>query len=199
MLKHLNRIYATWFYLGLIPKAPGTWGSLGGLIMIIALLLYWFDFTGESYGIISHLCIFVFLLITGIFSANKYDRDHQTHDSKQIVIDEVAGIMLAFLPTLFLRTSWFQANVPELHQMIYQIFGPSVSSILYFLLSCLIVQFFLFRFFDVLKPWPVGLIDRKLKGGMGVMMDDVAAGIMAAMTFILLGIVAYYWGLVLLP
>lgn len=42
-----------------------------------------------------------------------------------------------------------------------------------------ILVFLLFRFFDILKPYPVGLIDRKIKGGLGIVLDDVAAGIYA--------------------
>ncbi len=46
----------------------------------------------------------------------------------------------------------------------------------------IVLAFGLFRFFDVLKPWPVGWLDRHIKGGRGVMADDIAAGIMAALT-----------------
>ncbi len=50
----------------------------------------------------------------------------------------------------------------------------------------ILVGFVLFRFFDILKPWPVSLADRKLHGGLGVMLDDVVAGLYAA-AFLLIG------------
>ena len=52
-----------------------------------------------------------------------------------------------------------------------------------------IVGFALFRFFDILKPWPIGLADKKVSGGMGIMIDDVLAGIMAAIVMHLLMLV----------
>ncbi len=52
----------------------------------------------------------------------------------------------------------------------------------------LLAGFALFRLFDILKPWPVGWLERRLDGGLGVMVDDVAAGLMAAAVLLLAGI-----------
>jgi phosphatidylglycerophosphatase A len=49
-----------------------------------------------------------------------------------------------------------------------------------------LICFALFRFFDIVKPFPVGWIDRNVKGGLGVMLDDVVAGILAGMTSVLI-------------
>lgn len=48
--------------------------------------------------------------------------------------------------------------------------------------------FVLFRFFDILKPWPIGAMERRFKGGFGVMIDDIAAALFAIFTFIFLDI-----------
>jgi phosphatidylglycerophosphatase A len=53
----------------------------------------------------------------------------------------------------------------------------------------LILGFVLFRFFDIVKPWPIGVIDRGVKGGLGIMLDDIIAGVMAA---IVSGVAWYY-------
>lgn len=57
--------------------------------------------------------------------------------------------------------------------------------------TSVILAFLAFRFFDVLKPWPIGLLDKKFKGSFGVMIDDVMAGIYAALVMIIF----YYLGL----
>lgn len=89
----------------------------------------------------------------GIWAANEFDRLGETHDNKMIVIDEVAGLWLTLIPALY----FFD-------------FAPMP----------ILLAFVLFRLFDIVKPWPVRAIDQKLKGGLGVMMDDIAAGIYAA-------------------
>jgi len=46
----------------------------------------------------------------------------------------------------------------------------------------IVIAFLMFRLFDILKPWPIGFLDRKLKGGIGIMLDDVAAGLLTLIT-----------------
>ncbi len=77
-------------------------------------------------------------------------------DPGEVVIDEVAGQWIALLPLAFSP-------------------APFLS-----LIPAGLFAFACFRFFDILKPWPVGALDRGLKGALGVMVDDVAAGIYAA-------------------
>ena len=71
------------------------------------------------------------------------------HDSKMIVIDEVAGQWIALLPAAL---------------------NPAL----------ILIAFILFRFFDILKPWPISFIDKKVPGALGVMGDDIIAGLFAA-------------------
>lgn len=60
-----------------------------------------------------------------------------------------------------------------------------------FSLKAVILGFMLFRFFDILKPWPIKVADRRVKGGFGIMLDDVLAGILANLVLVL---ILRWWG-----
>ena len=149
------------FGVGNIPFAPGTWGSLMALpIACIAFLFFQQD---TAYVIISIL-ILLFLAL-GTMAADRYMAANKVHDAKEIVIDEVIGQLI----TLLMAAPFIG---PEFHNTIQGII---------MILSC----FVLFRFFDILKPWPVSWADQKLHNGFGVMLDDVFAGIYAGIVFII--------------
>lgn len=132
---------ASWFGCGFINPAPGTWGSLGAIPF--GLIIYALS---GVYG----LGVAVFLItIVGLWSADKFDKAMDGHDSKMIVIDEVAGQWIALMPA-------------------------ALNPLL------VLIAFIAFRFFDILKPWPVSFFDKKVKGAAGVMGDDIVAGIFAA-------------------
>ena len=134
-----SEIIGTMFYIGKIPLAPGTWGSL------VALLLW--------YLIKPKIIDPLFLLITGglffigIAVSEIITRELDNHDPKEIVIDEWVGMWIA------------------LYLVPHSIFWGLVS-------------FFLFRFFDIFKPGPVQTMD-DIHSPIGVMLDDVVAGILA--------------------
>ncbi len=132
-------LIGTVFYIGKIPFAPGTWGSLAALIC-------WYFLKPK---IIDPL----FLLITGglffigIVVSEIITKEWNINDPKQIVIDEWVGMWIA----LYL--------VP--HNMLWSL-----------------VAFIIFRVFDIFKPGPVKVMD-ELHSSIGIMMDDVVAGILA--------------------
>ena len=134
-----SEVIGTMFYIGKIPLAPGTWGSL------VALLLWYFI----KPKIIDPL----FLLITGglffigIAVSEIITRELDNYDPKEIVIDEWVGMWIA------------------LYLVPHSIFWGLVS-------------FFLFRFFDIFKPGPVQIMD-DIHSPIGLMLDDVVAGILA--------------------
>lgn len=99
--------------------------------------------------------IFAIFLVTaaGVWAAERFGKVSGTHDNGMIVIDEVTGQWIALLPALYLS-------------------GPDPLWIG--------LSFLLFRAFDILKPWPVSWLDKRVKGGLGVMADDLAAGALAA-------------------
>ncbi len=135
-LRSLSRIIASVFFIGYIPFAPGTFGSLAALIFMWLLkpdrLLH-----GVLMVAAFALGTFVSHIAEGFFGK----------DSGRIVIDEFTGFMISVF-LLPLTAGYLTA------------------------------AFFLFRFFDILKPPPIRNIERAVGGGLGVMMDDAAAGLM---------------------
>ena len=137
-LKKPSHLFATWFGVGLIRPAPGTWGSLAAL-----LLWYFAEFLHSSIYIILPIFIFFSWLIC---SQSSQDSDAKDHSS--IVIDEVAGMLVALS---------FVA-----HELIIYL-----------------LAFLLFRLFDIWKPWPVSWADKNVEGGLGILLDDLIAGLFA--------------------
>jgi phosphatidylglycerophosphatase A len=137
-LKKPSHLFATWFGVGLIRRAPGTWGSLAAL-----LLWYFAEFLHSSIYIILPIFILFSWLIC---SQSSQDSDAKDHSS--IVIDEVAGMLVALS---------FVA-----HELIIYLWA-----------------FLLFRLFDIWKPWPVSWVDKNVEGGLGILLDDLIAGLFA--------------------
>ncbi|MFQ5455129.1 MAG: phosphatidylglycerophosphatase A [Nitrospirota bacterium] len=129
---------ATGFYSGYLPIAPGTAGSLVGLVIYLLVK----DISPFSYS----LFLIVFFAV-GVYFSHIAENDLQEKDSRHIVIDEIYGILLTFFLLPF--------------RIQYLIFG-----------------FFLFRIFDILKPFPIKKAE-KIRGGFGIMTDDVIAGLYA--------------------
>ena len=92
------------------------------------------------------------------------------HDDPHIVWDEWAGMWITLLPF-----SYMSMMADSFWQYISQ---PSS-------LAALLLAFVLFRFFDIIKPPPIGWADRKVAGGLGVMLDDIIAGVMALIVWII--------------
>lgn len=139
---HPAALLATWFGAGLLPWAPGTWGSLAALpfAWVIATLL------GHAALAVAAPIVFVI----GWWAAEQVGRASGVADESSIVIDEVAGQWLTL------------AVVP-----------PSAEAYVLGLL--------LFRLFDITKPWPARAAERTIPGGLGVMADDIVAGVYAAL------------------
>jgi len=140
----MRKLFLTVFYSGLSPKAPGTAGSFVSLILAIALI-----------QVVPPSTIFLLAILISVVAVkqiNIYEKEVGEHDSKEIVIDELAGMWLAFT-----------------------IAGATASN--WILLA--ILSFIFFRLFDIWKPSFIGKIDRELSGGWGVMGDDILAGIVA--------------------
>ena len=93
----------------------------------------------------------VAVFVIGALLINRIELMSGVHDAPEIVIDEVAGMWVAMLPLYHLGVGFAQ----------------------------LLGAFMLFRLFDIAKPWPIGWLDKKVSGGLGVMIDDIAAGIFA--------------------
>lgn len=149
-----------WLALGLgsgLPRrAPGTWGTVGGLIAAVPLL---------SLGFVPFLIVTLLSCVIGIWICDRASTLMGVHDDPHIVWDEWSGIWITLLPFSYLGISadYFLQDITQ---------GLSVFA--------LIVAFVLFRFFDIIKPPPIGWADKKVAGGLGIMLDDIIAGVMAA-------------------
>ncbi len=139
-------LIATALGAGLLPLAPGTWGTLVAVPIAFAL-----DKLGELWFVAAT----VLISAVGSWAADVYCRCTGRHDNQQIVIDEVAGYLVTLAPV---------ARTPV----------------------NLALGFVLFRLFDIWKPPPVRQVDRKVGGGFGVVADDLAAGVYAALCLWLL-------------
>jgi len=137
-LAHPGVFLATWFGAGYLPKAPGTWGSVGALPFAWVLV--------EIGGLYALGAATLVVFVIGLWSSKVYMDKTGAHDPGAIVIDEVVG-------------QWIVLLAAPLDVLPYA------------------VAFVLFRFFDVLKPWPISWADRHIGGAMGVMVDDVLAGL----------------------
>lgn len=151
---------------GLPRRAPGTWGTVGGFIVAIPLM---------SLGFVPFLIITLLSCLIGIWICGRTSELMQTHDDPHIVWDEWAGIWITLLPFSYMSVTT---------DTFWQDISQSLSII------ALILAFILFRFFDIIKPPPIGWADKRVGGGLGIMLDDIIAGVMAAAVWlvVMLGI-----------
>lgn len=104
------------------------------------------------------LALIVLMSLVGIYICGKTAEIIHVHDDGRIVWDEFAGQSIAFLPLIYIgQISWLWV----------------------------LVGFALFRLFDIWKPWPINVVDRQVDGGFGIMLDDIIAGIWAALCILL--------------
>ena len=146
---------------GLPRRAPGTWGTVGGLVVAIPLM---------SLGFIPFLIITILSCVVGVWICGRSSELMNVHDDPHIVWDEWSGIWITLLPFSYLSVSTAS---------FWQDITQSLS------ILSLAVAFILFRFFDIIKPPPIGWADEKVAGGLGIMLDDIIAGIMAAIVWII--------------
>lgn len=133
-------LVALGFGAGLAPFAPGTFGSVVGLALALALAPL-----GPGWNLLACLVA----VVAGIWVCGESARRLGVHDHPAIVWDEVAGMMITMLAAP--RGAWWA-----------------------------LLAFGLFRLFDIAKPWPIREIDHGMRGGAGIMLDDVMAGTLAA-------------------
>ena len=153
----LQKLFLTFFGAGLSPKAPGTVGTLASLPVGLAILHYM--------GMETLFMVTLAITVIGIFEINKYEQETGIHDQQEIVIDEAAGMWLSLM---IAYSTAITMNYP------------------YVDILAIVFSFAAFRLFDIWKPSTIGWIDREVKGGLGVMMDDVLAGIAGGLLSVLI-------------
>ena len=149
----------TMFGIGRISKMPGTIASFVTCIFYYLCIIF-------GVHIKFLLIAFLVILVSSIIFINKCSSNFTEIDAKEIVIDEFLG---QSLPIFFLYHPLQK--------------GDPFGGALVYLIMC----FILFRFFDILKPFPINLVDKKMKNGFGVVLDDLLAGVYVLIAIALFG------------
>ena len=160
----MSAAIATIFGIGYLRPAPGTWGSLFAIILAILIV--------EIFGVIGFMFALLSISIFGWWATSVYLKQIKTKDPSEVVIDELVGQWIAVLP-IVISAFYFKLEP-------FDLWPGWISSFLFF------------RLFDILKPSLIGWADEK-NGALGVMLDDIFAGIAAAICTITLAVL--YHGL----
>ena len=161
MIKKFGLPILTLFGIGYFKYAPGTAASF-----ITCLIYFTLTESAFSLGINKfHIVVFlIFVLFYSIIFIDKLSPVFKKKDPREIVIDEFVGQCIPLVSILF-RSDGFIPNCCYKGTI-------EEASVMWILLS-----FVLFRFFDIYKPFPINIVDKKMKNGVGVMLDDIIAGI----------------------
>ena len=165
MIKSINFLFVTMFGLGKIRPIPGTLGSLATII----ILYFFFHILKISSNIIFFGLFIIFLY--SFFAVSYYTKSSENKDPGEIIIDEFIG---QSIPIYLYEISHGTEKNSDDSMIIYGI--------------C----FILFRYFDIMKPFPVSYFDKKHKNSFGVIMDDVCAGFYVVLSLICFMILKSY-------
>lgn len=127
------------FGSGLMPIAPGTWGTIAAIPLYLLI---------SSCPLICYLFLTFIVFLIGVKLSDDVSKELGIHDFSGIVIDEIAGFLLT-MTAVPVNALW------------------------------IVIGFLLFRLFDIWKPQPIRMIDKKVKGGLGIMLDDILAAVPA--------------------
>ena len=166
MIKIFNTLFVTMFGLGKIPRIPGTFGSLATII----ILYIFFHILNLSSIII--LIILSIILILSFLAVAIHIKDKENKDPKEVIIDEFIG-----------------QSIPIYLYEISHGTNKSADDAIIFYGVC----FVLFRFFDIIKPFPVSYFDKNFKNSFGVIMDDVCAGFYVVLSLICFMLLSSYF------
>lgn len=191
----LSEFITTFFYIGKIKYAPGTFGSLAAFPLCYIIMHYSLTnqliFSFSSFNILEQeilslfliqICTCIILFIIGTYSSSIYLQYAVGDDPKEVVIDEVVGQMFVII-LCFMSVTFIQ------HSKLQDLLGDRLVNFTFLFL----LPFGLFRLFDILKPWPINWFDRNIKGGIGIMLDDILAAIFAAVAHYAIVFVMIDW------
>lgn len=145
--------------VGYSPLAPGTWGSLLAVFIYLALHRLWFPLTAVpskahvSSFLLVQVAIILTVTVVGTWAASRTERVLRIKDPGKVVVDEVAGQLIAL--TAVPATFWLLEDA-----------------------TTVVTAFILFRIFDIVKPYPARRLEG-MHGGVGIMADDLVAGLYA--------------------
>jgi len=165
MIKTFNSLLVTMFGLGKIKFMPGTFGSMATTIFLFYLF--------HTLNISSNIILFgwIIIFIYSFYAVSTHTRDSKNKDPSEIIIDEFLG----------------QSIPIYLYEISHGTTKESNEAIVYYSLF-----FILFRYFDIIKPFPVSFFDKNFKNSFGVIMDDICAGFYVVLTLVCFMIVKSY-------
>mgnify|MGYP001203044415 FL=1 len=166
MIKTFNSYFVTLLGLGKIKFIPGTIGSLATVIILYVI----FHILNVSSNFV--LLGLVIIFIYSFPAVSSYIKDNENKDPGEIIIDELIG-----------------QSIPIFAYEISHGTEKSSDEAIIFYCIC----FVLFRFFDIVKPFPVSFFDKNFKNSFGVIMDDVCAGLYVILSLICFMILSSYF------
>ena len=165
MIKSFNSLLVTMFGLGKIKFMPGTFGSLATTIILFILF--------HSLNISSNIILIGLIVIFfySFYAISMHTKKNKNKDPGEIIIDEFLG----------------QSIPIYLYEISHGITKETNEAIIYYALF-----FILFRYFDIIKPFPVSFFDKNFKNSFGVIMDDICAGLYVVLTLVCFMVVKSY-------
>tara|TARA_Y100000996_G_scaffold331552_1_gene267804 strand:+ start:2240 stop:2731 length:492 start_codon:yes stop_codon:yes gene_type:complete len=161
-MKKINLLISTFFGNGYISKIPGTFTSLTTTIIL------YFSFEILQYQNLNYILIlYSIIFFYSFYAVMDSETEFINKDPRQIVIDEVLGQSMPIILIVYLN----QNNMISLNVELYYL-----------------ISFILFRFFDIIKPFPVSYFDKKHKNFFGIIMDDIMAGLYSMIFIYLISI-----------
>jgi len=166
MIKKINTLFVTMLGIGKLPKIPGTFGSLATIIILFIFF--------HIFNVSSNLILLGLIIIFGLsfIAVGSHIKDNENKDPKEVIIDEFIG-----------------QSIPIYLYEISHGTEKSLDEAIIFYGVC----FVLFRFFDIIKPFPVSYFDKNFKNSFGVIMDDVCAGFYVVLSLICFMVLRSYF------
>ena len=158
MIKNINFLFVTFFGIGTVRYAPGTITSFITVVFLFSLF-HILDLSSTTILIIL-LAVFLYSFV----AIANYIKDDTNKDPKEVVIDEVIG----------------QSIPIYMYEVAHDTTKEYYEAIIFY-----IYIFILFRFFDIIKPFPINFFDKKFKNSFGVIIDDVIAGFYVVLTLVI--------------
>ena len=165
MIKTFNSLLVTMFGLGKIKFMPGTFGSLATTVFLFYLF--------HSLDVTSNVILIglIIIFIYSFYAISTHTESNKNKDPGEIIIDEFLG----------------QSIPIYLYEISHGTIKESDEAVVYYALF-----FILFRYFDIMKPFPVNFFDKNFKNSFGVIMDDICAGLYVVLTVVCFMIVKSY-------
>ena len=165
MIKTFNSLFVTMFGLGKIKFIPGTIGSL--VTTIILYFLFHISNISPNMILVGLIIIFIY----SFYAVSSHIENNENKDPGEIIIDEFLG----------------QSIPIYLYEISHGTTKDGGEAIIFYS-----IFFILFRYFDIMKPFPVSFFDKNFKNSFGVIMDDICAGLYVVLTLVCFMIVKSY-------